>query len=1029
MGVLPPPPSVSIDTPLAEVATVLSTELRNRTTLPMRLNQKPLKETGCALVRQADQLVGIITAADLIHPYLHTPSGLTAGDVMGTPLVTLTSQQGQDPLGVLSVCQRHGVDHLPLLDAQGDLVGLVTATSLLHSLQQTQHLKLQTVSEVMLTALPLATPNMSVLQLTAMMAEHRSSFVVVVEQFDAPVPLGFVTAGSLLIQSQQGKHLSSLTAEAVMTEPPFCLGSSDSLWFAFDEMRQRESYLLVCDRNSHLVGIVTPLRLLQALGLSSLQKTVHTLRQTLKTVEAEKLDLLRSRTDELERQVKSRTTELEQQSRLLEEELHSSRLLTATALRIQQSVGLEEILKTTVEEVRQVLQCDRTFIYSFQTDADQRLRVESVSDPNLSLKGLSVQDFEGLTHLFASKPANEIQVIREIGPNQLPLVSPEGAKRLQAKANLIIPLQDEHPWGLLIAQHCSDSRLWADWEINLMRQLATQVSIAIQKSELYSRLQTELKERCQAEQALKQTNEALEERVEERTHCWRTANQRLLLEIGERNRVEGALRQARDQLQAVFDAIPGLVSWFDANLNYLGVNRRLADAFNRAPEDFLGHPVGFLSQDNQFTLLIKRFFNSVEKAVSQEIVESINGETRHYLVAAQKYDEDQAAVCIGIDTTHSHQTAAALEKSEARFQKFVEHTNDWVWEINENLIFKYVNPQIATVAGYQPSEVLGRKFVDFMAQDEAIRFSTILQHAIAEHEPFSHLEQTLRHREGHQVFLESSGTPVFDDAGNWCGCWGISRDITERKQVELDIRRALTKERELSELKNRFISMASHEFRTPLTTILASAEALEHYRDRWSPEKVVSYLHRIQKTVAHMNGLLHDVLTVGQANAGQLRCTPTPVLLSSFCLELIADLEPEGLTPRRIEWNYRGKNTPVYADEKLLRQILGNLLSNALKYSAITARPKFQVTVSPSQTVFVIQDQGIGIPQEDLARLFEPFHRASNVGTIPGTGLGLAIVKKSVEAHGGTLEIESQEGKGTTFKVSLPLQDAGNFYE
>lgn len=252
----------------------------------------------------------------------------------------------------------------------------------------------------------------------------------------------------------------------------------------------------------------------------------------------------------------------------------------------------------------------------------------------------------------------------------------------------------------------------------------------------------------------------------------------------------------------------------------------------------------------------------------------------------------------------------------------------------------------------------------------------------------------------------------------------IVRDITERKRAEADIRNALEKEKELNELKSRFVSMTSHEFRTPLTTILSSAELLQDFGNIWDEEKKLKHFLRIQTSVTHMTGLLNDVLLIGKAEAGKLEFKPTPLDLISFCRELIEEMELAAEN-HTIIFCSGGDCTNACMDGKLLRHILSNLLSNAIKYSPSGDTVKLELIGEQKTVMFHIQDRGIGIPQADLIQLFDSFHRASNVGTISGTGLGLAIVKKSVDLHNGQIFVKSEVGVGTTFTVKLPLQPEG----
>lgn len=228
-------------------------------------------------------------------------------------------------------------------------------------------------------------------------------------------------------------------------------------------------------------------------------------------------------------------------------------------------------------------------------------------------------------------------------------------------------------------------------------------------------------------------------------------------------------------------------------------------------------------------------------------------------------------------------------------------------------------------------------------------------------------------------------------------------------------------EREINELKSRFISMTSHEFRTPLTAILGTTELIKHYGQGWETEKQHSYLDRIQRNVKHMTGLLDDVLVLSKADVGKTEFNPISIDLTVFCSSLVEEFQLNTKRGQKIEYVLEGKQTTCFSDEKILRQILSNLLSNAIKYSPESSIVCFTVTFSNDEVIFLIKDQGIGIPESDQPHLFESFQRATNVGQIQGTGLGLAIVKKSVELHQGTITFESTASQGTTFIVRLPI--------
>ena len=257
-----------------------------------------------------------------------------------------------------------------------------------------------------------------------------------------------------------------------------------------------------------------------------------------------------------------------------------------------------------------------------------------------------------------------------------------------------------------------------------------------------------------------------------------------------------------------------------------------------------------------------------------------------------------------------------------------------------------------------------------------------------------------------------------------------------RHKAEVAIRLALEKEKELNQLKSRFVSVVSHEFRNPLNAILFSTELLERYDSELSAERKHGYLQRIQMSVRRMSQLLNNVLTIGETESGNLPFNPQPIDLLQFCQDIIDELQLSGSPHCSIQLSHNHTNFLLFEnlsflclDEKLLRHILTNLLSNAIKYSPQGKNIEFNLTYNKKDVVFRVQDYGIGIPRSDQSRLFESFYRASNVKAIPGTGLGLSIVKQCVDLHGGTIEVISEVKTGTTFIVTLPLKHYQSTYE
>lgn len=248
-------------------------------------------------------------------------------------------------------------------------------------------------------------------------------------------------------------------------------------------------------------------------------------------------------------------------------------------------------------------------------------------------------------------------------------------------------------------------------------------------------------------------------------------------------------------------------------------------------------------------------------------------------------------------------------------------------------------------------------------------------------------------------------------------------EIQNRARLEQELKIALYREKELNELKNRFISMTSHEFRTPLSIIQSSAELLRLYGSHWTEDKKNELFERIDNATIRMVRLLDDVLLIGNAQSGNLKLSLKSMDLVNFCRNIVTEIKSGPEVRHEINFIQGVPSLIGLFDEKLLWQIVSNLLSNALKYSPDKQPVYLELDNWDQEAVIIVRDKGMGIPPEDLPRLFDDFHRGTNVGTIQGTGLGLAIVKQSVEIHGGSIAVESKLGFGSTFIVKLPVRE------
>lgn len=249
----------------------------------------------------------------------------------------------------------------------------------------------------------------------------------------------------------------------------------------------------------------------------------------------------------------------------------------------------------------------------------------------------------------------------------------------------------------------------------------------------------------------------------------------------------------------------------------------------------------------------------------------------------------------------------------------------------------------------------------------------------------------------------------------------LEQEVNERKKAAEEVRRSLERERELNELKSRFVSIASHEFRTPLSAVLSSAALINQYVDRKEPEKIEKHILRIKTSVNQLTGILNDFLSLGKLEEGKVDVLYEPLNTKVFLEEIAEEVSSTLKEGQRVIVNCNLKEDAFLSDARILRNILFNLITNASKYSD-TNRPIYIDCYKSNDSVaFDVRDEGIGIPEEDQKHMFERFFRASNAGNVQGTGLGLNIVKRYLDLLDGNITFTSKYGEGSTFYVLIPV--------
>lgn len=364
------------------------------------------------------------------------------------------------------------------------------------------------------------------------------------------------------------------------------------------------------------------------------------------------------------------------------------------------------------------------------------------------------------------------------------------------------------------------------------------------------------------------------------------------------------------------------------------------------------------------------------------------------------------------------QRTAELERKSEQIEAILNHSGDAIALVDEDGIIQQANHSFYRYFGYvrkeAPFDILITRFTDEQAE-----LLTGALHGVFEDSQPRRLEILVERHDGIPFDADVLMSPVLSEEQEVISVICSIRDITERKHIEAELRRSLQHEQNLNEIRSRFVSSLSHEYRTPLAIILSSSEILRNHIDAISAEQRRTRLEIIRDQVRHMTQLMDDLVEIGRTEAITPDLKAEAVEISAFCKTVVAELQST-ITTHSLEYKLLNEDGLVLLDKKLMRQVLYNLLSNAIKYSPTGTTVFFDLECDAAQIRLRVRDQGIGIPSNDLERLFEAYYRAHNVGTIQGTGLGLPIIKRAVEAHGGTISVESEINMGSTFTVTLP---------
>jgi PAS domain S-box-containing protein len=738
------------------------------------------------LVTEGLKPVGVFAARDAVRLAAvgKNIAGLAIAEVMSEPAHILQQEDFWDVFAVISLFEQKQICCLPVVDNLGNLVGAIDPFSLGCAPPPANLLKLRTVEEVMDAGFACAPADADLLSLAQLMAERDVSFVVIY-QHNAGGTLGEGGGGQARRLSYGGivtereivrclvleLDMAGTTAAGVMSQLVLCFSPSDSLWVAQQEMQRRQvRQLAVTGASRELLGILSQTSWLRLLEPVEMYRSVEILQQQVGKLEGEKKELLQSRNAEVEKLVQLRTAELQLQA-------ERERLLNATALRIRQSLNLQDIFDSTVREVRQLLNCDRVLVYQFEPDWTGTIIAESVAGfPSVlgtKIRDTYFQETKGCDYLQGRRQVTEDIYQAGLTPCHLQLL-----ERLHVRAIIAVPvLINEQLWGLLVAHQCAHPRQWHQEELDLLEKLSVQIAIAIQQARAWQQVQTELEERQRAEAALQQLNEQLEMRVRERTAELDKIVEELHRQIAERQQAEQALQEANGKLNNILESITEGFFALDRQWNFTHFNSLLEPVLQRPVSELLGKNIW-----EEFPEVIGTPF---ERAYRQAAAEQKPVSFEEFYpplniwFEVRVYPSADGLSVYFRDITHRVQTEEALRYSEERFRIALKNSPIVVFNQDTELRYTWIyNPAL----GFDASQVVGKFESDLFLLEDAQKIAAIKREVLRTGVG-TRQEVVIGYNDDIKCY-ELSVEPLRNADGEIEGVTCAALDITPRKKAE-----------------------------------------------------------------------------------------------------------------------------------------------------------------------------------------------------------------------------------------------------
>ena len=795
-------------------------------------------------------------------------------------------------------------------------------------------------------------------------------------------------------------------------------------------------------------------------------------------------------------------------------------LLTAIANRIQSSLDLPTILDTTVQEIRQFLQTDRVIAYRFEPDWSGIVVAESVLPKWNSLLGRTISDPHFQKNMVEPYKNGRIQVTNNVYLGGLTRCHMNLLVGIQVKAIIVVPiLNGDKLWGLLAAQECDQPRHWEQPAIELLRQLATHIGIAIQQSTTMAQLQ-QLNQETEAQLLKSEADLSEAQRVAHvgsweldvatQTTSWSDELYRtfgldpndpsptwdqlrqffnsgewdnlnilvsravefgepyevdlqiirsdsstgyvfakgtprrntegeiyklfgITMDISDRKTNEFMLRRYERVVAVATDAIV----LYDRNYVYQLVNQVYLDWHNKPQQDIIGHSVGEVLGENTYQSNIQP---RLERSLAGEVQQyedwfNYDDDCRRFVrVTYSPYSETDGSIT-GVlaslhDLTELKQTEEYLRKSEENLRRYFDQPLLGMAISNPDKSWQDVNSCFCKMLGYSHSEMLQKNWEEMTHPDDLALNVCYFDRALVGKIEGYVMDKRFICKNGDIIYTSISAQCLRNLDKSVNSFVVMVQDISDRKQAEAQLLRTNEQLARATRMKDEFLANMSHELRTPLNAILGMTEALQEQILGSINEKQLKALQTVERSGNHLLSLINDILDVAKIESGQIELDCALVNVTALCQSSLIFIKQQA-QKKSIQLEIKlPRNLPdQLLDERRIRQVLINLLNNAVKFTLEGGRITLEVTKQESQKSlhtndwirFAITDTGIGIAPENIEKLFQPFIQIDSAlnRQYSGTGLGLALVKQIVELHGGKVGLTSELGVGSCFTIDL----------